>query len=46
MIVDFTGSSTTAPLTIPNHPHLKSSTSRTILTQTGISIISLGDNLH
>jgi predicted RNA binding protein YcfA (HicA-like mRNA interferase family) len=29
------GSST--PLTLPNHPHLKSSTLRTICTQSGIS---------
>lgn len=28
---------TTVPLTIPNHPHLKSSTLRTILTQASIS---------
>ena len=27
---------TTTPLTIPNHPNLKSSTLRTILTQSGI----------
>ncbi|MDZ7617711.1 MAG: type II toxin-antitoxin system HicA family toxin [Patescibacteria group bacterium] len=28
---------TTTPLTLPNHPTLKSSTLRTVLTQTGIS---------
>lgn len=28
---------THTPLTMPNHPHLKSSTLRTILTQAGIS---------
>ena len=28
---------TRMPLTLPNHPHIKSSTLRTICTQTGIS---------
>lgn len=30
------GDGTSTPMTIPNHPTLKSSTLRTILTQTGI----------